>query len=78
MPSNKCLWLNHDQGFPPIEEPGKQDHSGADVSSGAPRLAAALLKQGELLAKEQVLGDKRSAGREQQLYELEHATFYKS
>jgi hypothetical protein len=78
MPFDKRLRHDNDEGFPPMEEPGKQDHNGADAKRRTSRFDTALLKQGELPAKKQVFGNECVARRQQQTYELEHATFYKS
>ena len=42
------------------------------------RLHPAFLKQSELFAEEQVLGDDGGAGRKEQADEQEQATFYRS
>jgi hypothetical protein len=59
MPFQEGLGLDDDQSFRPIEEPGEQDHNGARGNGRASRLHITFLKQSELLAKEQVLGDER-------------------
>ena len=56
MPLKECLWLDDDQSFTPLEEPGEQDHEGAGGSVRTSRLHLAFLKQSELFAKEQILG----------------------
>jgi hypothetical protein len=65
----------HDQGFPPMEEPGKQDRNGTAARRRTSRFDTAPLKQGELPAKKQVFGDECGARRQQQTYQLEHAAF---
>jgi len=62
MPFKECLGLDNDQSFTPIKEPGEQDHAGACGSGRTSRLHPTFLKQSELLAKEQVLGDDGGAG----------------
>ena len=78
MPFKKCLRLDNDQSFTPIKEPGEQDHEGACSSSRTSRFHQAFLKQSELFAKEQVLGDEGGAGGKEQADEQEQATFYRS
>ena len=74
----QCLRLDNDQSFTPIKEPGEQDHEGACSSGRTSRLHPAFLKQSELFAKEQVLGDDGGAGGKEQADEQEQATFYRS
>jgi len=66
MPFKECLRLDDDQSFTPIEEPGEQDHERARGSGGTSRLDLAFLKQCELFAKEQILGNDCSVGRKEQ------------
>jgi hypothetical protein len=66
MPLKECLRLDNDQSFTPIKEPGEQDHEGACGSGRTSRLHPAFLKQSELFAKEQVLGDDGGAGGKEQ------------
>ena len=66
MPFKECLRLDDDQSFTPIEEPGKQDHERARGRGGTSRLDLAFLKQCELFAKEQILGNDCSVGRKEQ------------
>jgi hypothetical protein len=55
------LRLDDDQSFRPIEELGEQDHNGACGNGRTSRLHIVLLKQSELLAEEQVLGNDNDA-----------------
>ena len=66
MPFKECLRLDDDQSFTPIEEPGEQDHERARDSGGTSRRDLAFLKQCELFAKEQILSNDYSVGREEQ------------
>ena len=66
MPFKECLRLDDDQSFTPIEEPGEQDHERARDSGGTSRLDLAFLKQCELFAKEQILGNDCGVGRKEQ------------
>ena len=78
MPLKECLRFDNDQSFTPIKEPGEQYYDGASGSGRTSRLHPAFLKQSELFAKEQVLGDDGGAGRKEQADEQEQATFYRS
>jgi len=44
------------------KNPGEQDHNSAGRGIAASRLHLALLKQSELLAKEEILSEKRCTG----------------
>jgi hypothetical protein len=78
MPFKERLRLDNDQSFTPIKKPGEQDHESACGSGRTSRLHSAFLKQRELFAKEQGLGDDGGAGGKEQADELEQATFYRS
>ena len=71
MPLKECLGFDDDQSFTPIEELGEQDHNGACGSRGASSFHLAFLKQSELLAKEQVLGNDSDVGANEQPDERE-------
>jgi hypothetical protein len=62
----------------PIKEPGEQDHERACGSGQTSRLLHPFLKQSELFAKKQVLGDDGGAGGKEQADKQEQATFYRS
>jgi hypothetical protein len=67
----ECPWLDDDQSFAPIEEPGQQDHEGARGSGRTSRPHPAFFKQSELFAKEQVLGSDCCVGGKEQPDERE-------
>src|SRR5689334_15274956 len=78
MPFKECLRLDDDQSFTPIEEPGEQDHERARDSGGTSRLDLAFLKQCELFAKKQILGNDCSVGERNNRINVNNPKFYKS
>ena len=78
MPLKECPGFDDNQGVVPSEEPRQQNHNGARGSGRTARLYPAFLKQSELLAKEEILGNDGGARGKEQPYEREQPTFYKS
>jgi hypothetical protein len=70
--------LDNDQSLTPIKEPGEQDHERACGSGRTSRLLNPFLKQSELFAKKQFLGDDGSARGKEQADQQQQGTFYRS
>jgi hypothetical protein len=64
MPFDESLRLNHDQGFSPIEEARQSDHREPGRAGDLWWFGFAFLKQDQLLAQEEILGDQGDAGGE--------------
>jgi len=75
VPLDEGFRLDDDQGTAPVEEACQREQGHADSGTGRSRPDLALLEQCELLAKEEVLGDERSAAGEERSEQGEQSPF---
>ena len=57
MPSDQSVWFDNDEGATPVKESPEEGHEEPGRVCRTVRFDLAFLKERELLAKEQILGD---------------------
>ena len=62
MPTDQCLWLDHDEGISPGEQLGQEGQGQPRRVIGSSRLGPAFKVEGQLLAEEEILRPEGSIG----------------